>query len=137
MYSEASMRTTSRTIEAEIVSKRAVKVDTSKGVGTAAGAALGAVAGSSFGSSGRENIAGAIIGTVVGSAAGSAIESNASIVDAFEYILKADVAGLITVLQIDNQFEIGEKVYVILGSRPTIVRNAKSETIDSSAKPTK
>jgi len=122
VYSRSALNSATRTIEAVIVSKRDVLVDPSTGVGSSAGGAVGAIGGSSLGGSRRDNLAGAVVGAVVGSAIGSAMESSATKINAFEYIVKSDVAGLLTVVQTDNEFSVGQKVFVILGSKPVIVK---------------
>lgn len=122
VYGRSALTTATRTIEAVIVSKRDVLVDPSTGVGSSAGGALGAIGGSSLGKGGRDNLAGAVVGAVVGSAVGAAIDSSANKIGAFEYIVKSDVAGLLTIVQTDSEFSVGQKVFVILGSKPIIVK---------------
>lgn len=122
LYGRSSLTTATRTIEGKVVSKRVVQVDTSRGIGGSTGGALGAIAGSGLGSSSRENLAGAVIGAVVGASAGAALESSKSTIGAFEYIVKSDVAGLITIIQIDGEFSVGERVYVVLGDKPVLVK---------------
>lgn len=122
VYNRSALSSATRTIEAVIVSKRNVLVDPSTGVGSATGGTLGAIGGSSLGSNGRDNLAGAVIGTVIGSAAGAAIEASVNKINAYEYIVKSDVAGLLTIIQIDDEFLIGQKVYVILAGKPVLVK---------------
>lgn len=121
-YSASALSTATRTVEGEIVSKRSVTVDSSRGGGAAGGAALGAIGGSGLGGdSTRGNLAGAVIGVMAGALAGAAIDSSASTIDAFEYIVHSDVAGLLTIVQADGEFTKGQKVFVVLGSKPVIV----------------
>ena len=86
------------------------------------GGALGAIAGSSLGGNSRDSLAGAVIGAVAGATIGAAMESSSSKIDAFEYIVKSDVAGLLTIVQTDNEFIVGQTVYVILGDKPLLVK---------------
>jgi outer membrane lipoprotein SlyB len=122
IYSRNALSSATRTIEGHIVSKRAVQVDPSSGVGGTTGGALGAIAGSGVGGNSRDNLAGAVIGAVAGATIGAAIDSASSKIDAFEYIVKSDVAGLLTIIQTDNEFLVGQKVYVILGDKPVLVK---------------
>jgi outer membrane lipoprotein SlyB len=122
VYGRNALSSATRTIEGQIVSKRSVQVDPSSGVGGTTGGALGAIAGSSIGSNSRDNLAGAVIGAVAGVTIGAAIDSAGSKIDAFEYIVKSDVAGLLTIVQTDNEFLVGQKVYVILGDKPVLVK---------------
>ena len=122
VYGRNALSSATRTIEGQIVSKRAVQVDPSSGVGGTTGGALGAIAGSGVGGGSRDNLAGVIIGAVAGATIGAAIDSASSKIDAFEYIVKSDVAGLLTIIQTDNEFNVGQKVYVILGDKPVLVK---------------
>jgi outer membrane lipoprotein SlyB len=120
-YDRTALSSATRTIEGEIVSKRPVTVNASSGTGAAAGGALGGIAGSSLGSNGRDNLAGAVIGVLAGAAIGAAAESSAKTIEAFEYIVRSNVAGLLTIVQTDSTFAVGNKVFVVLGSKPVIV----------------
>lgn len=122
IYGRNALSSATRTIEGKIVSKRAVQVDPSSGIGGTAGGALGAIAGSSLGGNSRDSLAGAVIGAVAGATIGAAMESSSSKIDAFEYIVKSDVAGLLTIVQTDNEFIVGQTVYVILGDKPLLVK---------------
>lgn len=124
-YGASALTSATRTIEAEIVSKREVRVNTATGSGAAAGGALGAIGGSSVGSGGRDNLAGAVIGAVAGAAVGAAVDSSARTIDAFEYIVKSNVAGLLTIVQTDGNFAVGDKVYVVMGNKPVLVKGSK------------
>jgi outer membrane lipoprotein SlyB len=123
VYGRSALSSATRTIEAQVVSKRMVQVDGSQGTGSAAGGALGAIGGSSLGGNSRDGLAGAVVGAVIGSAIGAAAEANAKKIDAYEYIVKSDVTGLLTIIQSDGDIEVGQKVYVILGARPVIVKS--------------
>lgn len=125
VYTRSALNVATRTIEATIVNKRSVLVDASTGVGGSAGGALGAIGGSSIGGNSRDNLAGAVIGAVVGSAIGAAIESNSSKIGAVEYIVKSEVAGLMTIIQTDTEFNVGQRVFVILGAKPVIVNSGQ------------
>ena len=83
-YNRTEIQNAQRTIKAEIVSKRAVKVKGDSGIGTTAGAATGYIAGSSIGSNASDNAIGAIAGALIGATVGSAIENQAQTVDATE-----------------------------------------------------
>lgn len=120
-YDRSALASATRTIEGEVVSKRQVKVNASSGTGAAAGGALGGIAGSSIGSSGRDNLAGAVVGVLAGAAIGAAAESSAQTIEAFEYIVRSNVAGLLTIVQTDATFVVGDKVFVVLGAKPVIV----------------
>lgn len=120
-YDRTALSSATRTIEGEIVSKRPVKVNASSGAGATTGGALGGIAGSSIGSNGRDNLAGAVVGIVAGAAIGAAVESSAQTFDAFEYIVKSNVAGLMTIVQTDTTFSVGDKVFIVLGTKPVIV----------------
>lgn len=120
-YDRSALSSATRTIEGEVVSKRPVRVNASSGTGTAAGGALGGIAGSSIGSSGRDNLAGVVVGILAGAAIGAAVESSAQTIDAFEYIVRSNVAGLLSIVQRDATFSVGEKVFVVLGTKPLIV----------------
>ena len=120
-YDRSALSTATRTIEGEILSKRLVKVNASTGTGAAAGGALGGIAGSSLGSNSRDNLAGAVIGVLAGAAIGAAVDSSAKTIDAVEYIVRSNIAGLMTIVQTDTAFNVGDKVFVILGSKPVIV----------------
>ena len=120
-YSRAEMQTAQRTIKAEIVSKRSVKVKGGTGVGAASGAAAGGIAGSTIGSSAEDNAIGAIAGVLVGATVGAAIENQAQEVDAIEYIIESDVTGFLTIVMTDSSFPKGALVYVSLGSPPKIL----------------
>jgi len=125
VYTRSALNSATRTIEATVVNKRSVLVDASTGVGGSAGGALGAIGGSSIGGNSRDNLAGAVIGAVVGSAIGAAIESNSSKISAFEYIVKSDIAGLMTIIQTDSDFSVGQRVFVIMGAKPVIVNSGQ------------
>ena len=122
IYGRNALSSATRTIEAVVVSKRNVQVDSSSGVGGTTGGALGAIAGSGVGSNSRDGLAGAVVGAVVGGTIGAAIDSNAAKIDAYEYIVKSDAAGLLTVVQIDNDFSVGQRVFVVLGNKPVLVK---------------
>lgn len=122
-YAPSSLTSATRTVEGVILSKRAVKVAGSTGTGTATGGALGAVAGSSVGSSTRDGLAGAIVGAVIGGAIGAAAERNSTQIDAFEYIVRSDVTGLMTVIQADDGLLPGDKVFIVLATKPVLVKN--------------
>jgi outer membrane lipoprotein SlyB len=113
----------SRTVEGVVVSKRPVKVSGTTGVGGESGSAIGAVAGSGIGSGGRDNIVGAIGGAVVGGIAGAAIEQSSTKQSAFEYIVKSDVTGLMTIIQSDGDINVGDSVFIVLSSKPVLVKN--------------
>lgn len=120
-YDRSALSSATRTIEGEIVSKRAVKVNSSSGTGAAAGGALGGIAGSSIGSNGRDNLAGAVVGVLAGAAIGAAADASVQTIDAFEYIVRSNVAGLLTIVQTDSTFAVGNKVFIVLGSKPVLV----------------
>lgn len=122
-YSASALTMTARTIEAIVVSKRKVMVSGTSSLGGITGATLGGVAGSSIGRSGRDGIAGAVVGAVAGGLAGAAIEANTTKQAAFEYIVKSDVTGLMTIIQSDEGIEVGDPVFVILSSKPVLVKN--------------
>lgn len=122
-YSASSLSSATRTVEGVIVSKRAVRVAGTTGSGAATGGTLGAVAGSSVGSNTRDGLAGAIVGAVVGGAIGAAAERSATQIDAFEYIVKSDVTGLMTIIQADDGLLPGDKVFIVLATKPVLVKN--------------
>ncbi len=122
VYGRGALTSATRTIEAVVVSKRDVKVDPSTGIGANTGGALGAIAGTGFGSNSRDGLAGAVVGAVAGATIGAVVDSSVQKIDAFEYIVKSDVAGLLTIVQIDNDFSVGQKVFVILGGKPFLVK---------------
>lgn len=122
-YSSSSLMSATRTVEGVVVSKRPVKVSGSSNTGGMAGGALGAIGGSGIGSNGRENAAGAIVGAVIGGAVGAAAERNATQQDAFEYIVRSDVTGLMTIIQSDDTIQVGDKVYIVLANKPVLVKN--------------
>jgi len=124
-YSTQSLRSASRTVEAKIVSKRAVTVAGNSDIGGLAGTALGATAGSAIGGGGRANLAGAIVGAVAGGLAGSAIEKNVTEQNAFEYIVKLNNGELLTIIQSDAEFMLDEPVFVVLGDKPVLVKRAR------------
>ncbi|HYD81343.1 MAG TPA: hypothetical protein VEC06_16170 [Paucimonas sp.] len=121
-YSSSSMKNATRTVEGAVVSKRPVKVAGSAGQGV--GGLLGAIAGSGVGSGGREHAAGAIVGAIVGGAVGSAVDRNAMQHDAFEYIVRSASSDLLTVIQTDDTFQVGDKVFVVLADKPVLVKSA-------------
>lgn len=58
---------------------------------------------------------------LAGAAIGAAAESSAQTLDAFEYIVRSNVAGLLTIVQTDASFRVGDNVFVVLGAKPVIV----------------
>lgn len=122
-YPAGSLSMSARTIEATVVSKREVVIMGTTGVGGAAGAVIGGAGGSRFGRSARGSIAGALTGAVIGGLVGAAIEASATQQDAFEYIVQSDVTGLMTLLQLDGEAEVGDSVFVVLSARPVLVKN--------------
>jgi outer membrane lipoprotein SlyB len=109
-------------VEGRIVSKRQVIVQGTGALGGTAGAVLGGVGGSAIGGSARANVAGAVAGAVAGGIAGAVIEESATRQQAFEYIVKSDVAGLMTIIQADNNLNVDDSVYVVLSAKPVIVK---------------
>ena len=124
-YNRSEIQSAQRTIKAEIVSKRAVKVKGDTGIGTNAGAATGYIAGSGLGSNASDNAVGAIAGALIGATVGTAIENQAQTVEATEYIIVNDVTGLLTIIMTDSSFSKGSLVFVSLGSPPKIIGNAE------------
>lgn len=122
-YSASSLNMSARTIEAVVVSKRSVTVSGTSSIGGASGALAGGVAGSGVGRGTRGNIVGAVAGVVVGGIAGAAIEATATQQEAFEYIVKSDVTGLMTLIQSEGDIEVGDAVFLILANKPILVRN--------------
>lgn len=122
-YSASSLNMSARTIEAVVVSKRSVTVSGTSSVGGTSGAVVGGVAGSGLGRGTRGNIVGAVAGVVVGGIAGAAIEASATQQEAFEYIVKSDVTGLMTLIQSDGDIEVGDAVFLVLATKPVLVRN--------------
>ena len=120
-YNRDEIQSAQRTIKAEIVSKRAVKVKGDSGIGTTAGAATGYIAGSGIGTNASDNAIGAIAGALIGATVGSAIENQAQTVNATEYIIENDVIGLLTIIMTDSTFSKGSLVFVSLGSPPKII----------------
>ena len=125
-YNRSEVQSAQRTIKAQIVSKRAVKIKGGTGIGTSTGAATGYIAGSTVGGSANDNAVGAIAGAVIGATIGTAIENSALEVDATEYIIENDVTGLLTIIMTDSSFVEGSNVYVSLGSPPTIIGVARN-----------
>lgn len=122
-YSAGSLSMAARTVEAVVVSKREVLVSGTSAVGGASGAAVGGIAGSSIGGNSRDGLAGAVVGAVAGGLIGAAVEANATKQQAYEYIVKSDVTGLMTLIQSDGGFEIGDPVFVVLATKPVLVKN--------------
>lgn len=123
-YSASSLSMAARTIEAVVVSKRQVQISGTSSVGGTAGAAVGGITGSSIGSSSRDALAGAVVGAVAGGLIGAAIESNATKQQAYEYIVKSDVTGLMTIIQSESEIEVDDLVFVVLSSKPVLVKNS-------------
>lgn len=122
-YSANSLTMAARTIEASIVSKREVQVSGTSSLGGTTGAAVGGIAGSSIGRNTRDGLAGAVVGAVAGGLIGAAAEASATKQLAYEYIVKSDVTGLMTIIQSDGGFEIGDPVFVVLSTKPVLVKN--------------
>ena len=120
-YSSNSSLRQVRTIKAQIVSQRPVKIKGGSGVGTSAGAATGYITGSTIGNSSTDSAVGAIAGAVIGATVGAAIENQALEVDAIEYILEDDRSDLMTIVMTGQNFNSGSIVYVTLGYPPRII----------------
>jgi outer membrane lipoprotein SlyB len=125
-YDRSDLQSAKRTIKAQIVSKRSVKVKGGTGIGTSAGAATGYVTGATAGNGSADSAVGAIAGTIIGATIGSAIENNALEADATEYILEDDRSGLMTIIMTDSSFPAGSIVYVTLGYPPKIIGVAEN-----------
>ena len=125
-YNRSELQSAQRTIKAQIVSKRSVKVKGGTGVGSSAGAATGYIAGSTAGNNSTDSAVGAIAGAVIGATIGAAIENQALAVDATEYIIENDVTGFLTIIMTDSSFAEGSTVYVSLGSPPKIIGVARN-----------
>jgi len=128
-YSASALSMAARTVEGIVVSKRPVHVGGTSGLGGATGVAMGGIAGSSIGGNARDNLVGAIAGGVIGGLVGAAVEANATAQDAYEYIVKSDVTGLMTLIQADSNISVGDRVFIVLASKPVLVKN------ESQAKP--
>jgi outer membrane lipoprotein SlyB len=146
-YAAEDLAMAAPTVEGRIVSKRPIKVAGKSEVGELAGAAAGGVAGSVIGGASRGHWLGAIGGAVIGGIAGGQIQKSITKQNAFEYIVKFDQPQRITEVAHENEtrknfnirsgyskslitviqnvpFNIGDRVFVILSSKPRIVGGA-------------
>lgn len=103
--------------EGVIISVRQVIVSTSDGaVGNLAGGIAGGAAGSMIGGSSGTRVIGAVGGAVLGGMAGSAAQNRLSEQAAYEYVIRLDGGGAVTVTQgTDVPLSIGQRV-VVLGA---------------------
>ena len=125
-YSAGSLSAAIRTVEAVVVSKRQVMVSGTSTFGGMSGAAVGGIAGASMGGNQSDSMAGAVVGAVAGGLIGAAVESSATKQSAYEYIVKSDVTGLMTLIQSDPEIQVGDTVFVVLNNKPVLVRAPKS-----------
>jgi len=146
-YASTDLAGAAPTVEGVVVSKRPIQVAGTEGgsaVGTVVGGLAGAVIGSGFGG-GRGNslatLGGAVAGGLVGDQIGKAVTKQ----NAFEYIVRLEqtqkvkeVTGrtrsyternisakrLVTIIQSDAGFQVGNRVFVVMSSKPVIVGSA-------------
>ena len=104
--------------EGTIISVRRIRVSTSDGtVGNLGGGIAGGAAGSMIGGSPGVRVIGAVGGAVLGSLAGSAAQNKLSEQDAFEYVVRLDSGGAVTVTQgTDVMLGTGQRVIVLNAS---------------------
>jgi len=121
VYSGQSITTTQQTITGNVVSKRFVTVSGDSGIGKIAGVAIGAIAGGEIGGGNAENSVGSIAGAIVGGTIGAEVEDELLKTNAVEYIIETAEQGLLTIILNDDNFRVGDDVYVILGNSPKLV----------------
>ena len=124
-YNRSALQSAQRTINGQIVSKRPVTVKGGTGVGSSAGAGIGAIAGSGVGGSASDNAVAAIAGAVIGGTVGAVAENEIFEADAFEYVVDSSVAGLLTIVLTDAQFEVGDEVFIVMGRTPKLIRKSQ------------
>lgn len=119
-YSVQGVGSVSNTAKGTIVSVRAVKIharDRSKpGVGAVAGGLGGAAIGSQFGG-GRGRYLTTAAGAIGGALAGHAIEQKVTEQTGYEYQVKLDKGGTISITQGAPRMGAGQRVTVIYGGR--------------------
>ena len=127
-YSVGAVGQASRTVRGTIVNAREVNIRGAESVGTSAGILSGGAAGSALGGDDvRLNIIGAVGGAVVGGIAGSAIERNSTKQTGFEYIVETSNGALITIVQGGSRLIVGQKVFVLYGTRSRIIPVPKTD----------
>ncbi|MDD4557299.1 MAG: hypothetical protein PHE89_08280 [Alphaproteobacteria bacterium] len=102
-----------------IISVRQVKVATSEGtVGSLAGGLAGGAAGSMVSGKGPVSMIGAVGGALLGGMAGNAAQNKLSEQTGYEYVIKLDSGGVVTVTQGgDTVLAVGQKCIVLDSSR--------------------
>jgi outer membrane lipoprotein SlyB len=122
-YSVGAVGQVNRVVRGVIVSARPVAIaGTNTGIGAGAGAIAGGTGGSTFGGSVEANIVGAVAGAVIGGVVGAAIEEGATRQTGMEYVIEAENAALITLVQGDEvPLSVGTKVMVIYGTRARVI----------------
>lgn len=105
--------------EGVVINVRRIRVSTSEGsTGTLAGGIAGGAAGSMIGGNTAVNVIGAVGGAVVGGLVGNAVENKVSEQDAYEYVVRLNSGGALTVTQgTDVVLTVGQKVIVLNSSR--------------------
>ncbi|RMH94517.1 hypothetical protein EBB59_02260 [Lysobacter pythonis] len=126
-YSIGSVGQVNRSVGATIISARPVRIDGSRGVGTASGAAAGAVVGSNVGGSDSANVIGAIGGAVVGGIVGAAAERGASATTGIEYVVQTENGNLMSVVQgPEPALQVGAKVLLLYGSPARLIADPRN-----------
>lgn len=105
--------------EGVIISVRRVRVATSDGtVGTLGGAVAGGALGSLIGGSDAVRVAAAAGGAILGGVAGQSAQEALSSQDGYEYVIKMNDGGALTVTQgADVVIAVGQRVMVLNASR--------------------
>ena len=141
VYKASHVGEASRTYSGVVVSMRTVEVEEGErleenGLGLMGGGLAGGVAGSFVGK-GHGNVAAAGLGAVLGAVGGALLEKEVKKQNAYEYVVKLTDGSALTVVQgMDTQFQIGQKVLVIVsnqGRSRVIADNGVSEAFKSPA----
>ncbi|MFO0293747.1 MAG: hypothetical protein ACK51F_10445 [Rhodospirillales bacterium] len=124
-YSRTQAGQEQRVAKGTILSLREVKLSgTQTGAGTVGGGVIGGAAGSTVGQGARANIAGAAAGAVLGAVLGTMAESKLTETAATEFTVQEDGAGMIAVVQANDQgLREGDRVAILRGSQVRIVRD--------------
>lgn len=121
-YSEAGVGEVSRTQSGTVVAVRSVKISGKPGGGPGVGAAIGGVSGAVIGSQafggGRGRAVTGVLGALAGGTAGHFAEKKLREQQGFEYRVKLDKGGTVSVTQgAEPRLATGQRVSVIYGRR--------------------
>ncbi len=120
-YASHAVQQANRVDQGVLIGVRPVKVSADVTNGGVTGSAAGGIAGSQT-ATGAVAAFSALGGAVIGGLAGSAISHSIGDVRAYEYIVRKDDGGLLSVTQQDHApLTLGQRVLVIAGAQARVV----------------